>query len=131
MCSDLLIRLVLTVQQTDVSRIIHYLHARHEIVGIVKEVGSNVHRFKAGDHVGVGTFINSCRECEYCIDEIEVHCEKGVVSTFNGIDADGTVTKGGYSNYIVVHERQVFYDIVPLGMKCSITENNLIASSLL
>ncbi|KAG2680585.1 hypothetical protein I3760_11G104900 [Carya illinoinensis] len=80
----------------------------HEIVGIVKEVGSDVHRFKAGDHVGVGTFINSCRECEYCNDEIEVHCEKGVVSTFNGIDVDGTITKGGYSNYIVVHERYCF-----------------------
>ncbi|KAG9145807.1 hypothetical protein Leryth_011238 [Lithospermum erythrorhizon] len=25
--------------------------------------------------------------------------------TFDGIDADGTVTKGGYSSYIVVHER--------------------------
>ncbi|CDP08885.1 unnamed protein product [Coffea canephora] len=29
------------------------------------------------------------------------------VLTFDGIDADGTVTKGGCSSYIVVHERQV------------------------
>ncbi|KAL5719262.1 cinnamyl-alcohol dehydrogenase [Ranunculus cassubicifolius] len=80
----------------------------HEIVGIVKEVGSNVHRFKTGDHVGVGTYVNSCRECDYCNEGEEVHCEKGSVFTFNGIDADGTVTKGGYSSYIVTHERYCF-----------------------
>jgi len=70
----------------------------------VKEVGSSVQRFKVGDHVGVGTYVNSCRECEYCNDRLENNCEKGVF-TFDGIDADGTVTKGGYSSYIVVHER--------------------------
>ncbi|KAI9173528.1 hypothetical protein LWI28_002731 [Acer negundo] len=80
----------------------------HEIVGIVKQVGSNVQRFKVGDHVGVGTYVNSCRDCEYCNDGLEVHCVKGSVFTFNGIDADGTVTKGGYSSYIVVHERYCF-----------------------
>jgi len=80
----------------------------HEIVGIVKQVGSNVQRFKVGDHVGVGTKVNSCRDCEYCNDRQESHCVKGSVYTFNGIDADGTVTKGGYSSYIVVHERYCF-----------------------
>ncbi|XP_062145046.1 probable cinnamyl alcohol dehydrogenase 1 isoform X2 [Alnus glutinosa] len=80
----------------------------HEIVGIVKEVGSNVHRFKVGDHVGVGTYVNSCRDCEYCNDGQEVVCAKGSVFTFNGVDADGTITKGGYSSYIVVHERYCF-----------------------
>ncbi|OMO95175.1 Alcohol dehydrogenase superfamily, zinc-type [Corchorus capsularis] len=34
----------------------------HEIAGVVKEVGSNVHRFKVGDPVGVGTYVNSCRD---------------------------------------------------------------------
>ncbi|KAF9600875.1 hypothetical protein IFM89_013782 [Coptis chinensis] len=80
----------------------------HEIVGIVKEVGSNIHRFKSGDHVGVGTYVNSCRECGYCNDGLEIHCEKGPIFTFNGIDVDGTVTKGGYSNYILVQERYCY-----------------------
>ncbi|PWA97323.1 cinnamyl-alcohol dehydrogenase [Artemisia annua] len=80
----------------------------HEIVGIVKEVGSNVQRFKAGDHIGVGTYVNSCRECEYCDDRREVQCSKGAVLTFDGIDTDGTVTKEGYSSYIVVHERYCY-----------------------
>ncbi|CAL9030637.1 unnamed protein product, partial [Prunus brigantina] len=47
---------------------------RHEIAGIVKEVGSNVQRFKVGDHMGVGIHVNSCRDCEYCNDR------------FNGVD---------------------------------------------
>ncbi|KAJ4956815.1 hypothetical protein NE237_013598 [Protea cynaroides] len=80
----------------------------HEIVGIVKEVGNNVHRFKVGDHIGVGTYVNSCRDCEYCNDGLEVHCSKGAILTFDGIDVDGTITKGGYSSYIVVHERYCY-----------------------
>lgn len=80
----------------------------HEIVGIVREVGSKVQCFKVGDHIGVGTYVDSCRQCEYCDDGLEVHCSKGAVFTFDGIDADGTVTKGGYSSYIVVHERYCF-----------------------
>ncbi|XP_056174028.1 probable cinnamyl alcohol dehydrogenase 1 [Syzygium oleosum] len=80
----------------------------HEIVGSVKEVGCSVQCFKVGDRVGVGTYVNSCRECKYCNDGLENYCEKGPVFTFDGIDADGTVTKGGYSSYIVVHERFCF-----------------------
>lgn len=80
----------------------------HEIVGTVREVGSGVQRFKVGDCVGVGTYVNSCRECEYCNDGLEVHCSKGSVFTFDGVDADSTITKGGYSTYMVVHERYCF-----------------------
>ncbi|CAI9101703.1 OLC1v1039093C1 [Oldenlandia corymbosa var. corymbosa] len=80
----------------------------HEITGVVKEVGSKVSKFKPGDHVGVGTRVDSCRECEYCHERLEVHCAKGKVITFNGIDSDGTVTKGGYSSFIVVHERHCY-----------------------
>ncbi|GLT59165.1 hypothetical protein SLA2020_320010 [Shorea laevis] len=89
----------------------------HEIVGIVKEVGTNVRGFRVGDHVGVGTMVNSCRDCEYCNDGLENCCSKGRISTFNGIDVDGTITKGGYSSCIVVHERFCFKipDEYPLG----------------
>ncbi|QHN77236.1 putative cinnamyl alcohol dehydrogenase [Arachis hypogaea] len=80
----------------------------HEIAGIVSNVGSNVKRFNVGDHVGVGTYVNSCRNCEYCDDGLEHQCSKGAVFTFNGIDFDGTITKGGYSNFIVVHKRYYF-----------------------
>jgi cinnamyl-alcohol dehydrogenase len=80
----------------------------HEIVGVVKEVGSNVKGFKVGDHVGVGTYVNSCRDCEYCNDGFEVYCSKGAIFTYNHVDMDGTITRGGFSTYIVVHERYCF-----------------------
>ncbi|KAM0830662.1 hypothetical protein ACQ4PT_066072 [Festuca glaucescens] len=76
----------------------------HEIAGVVTEVGSDVDGFKVGDHVAVGTYVNSCRDCENCNSFLENHCSK-FVFTFNGVDSDGTVTKGGYSSHIVVHER--------------------------
>ncbi|KAK3164224.1 hypothetical protein QOZ80_1AG0014360 [Eleusine coracana subsp. coracana] len=79
----------------------------HEIAGIVTEVGSDVKAFKIGDHVGVGTYVNSCQDCENCNNFLENHCSRNVY-TFNGIDRDGTVTKGGYSTHIVVHERYCF-----------------------
>ena len=34
----------------------------HEIVGRVARVGAHVSRFKVGDAVGVGCFVDSCRE---------------------------------------------------------------------
>ncbi len=35
----------------------------HEIAGIVKAVGSKVSKFKVGDRVGVGCFVDSCVGC--------------------------------------------------------------------
>ncbi|KAH0464793.1 hypothetical protein IEQ34_004896 [Dendrobium chrysotoxum] len=85
----------------------------HEIVGVITEAGASVTCFKTGDLVGVGTYVNSCRECEYCNAYTEHHCAKGATRTFNSIDIDGTFTKGGYSSYIVVHQRYCF--LIPEG----------------
>ncbi|CAN6360660.1 unnamed protein product [Urochloa humidicola] len=79
----------------------------HEIVGQVTEVGSEVKGFNIGDHVAVGIYVNSCGDCENCNSFLEHYCSK-IVVTFNGIDTDGTVTMGGYSNHIVVRERFCF-----------------------
>ncbi|KAG0474920.1 hypothetical protein HPP92_014606 [Vanilla planifolia] len=80
----------------------------HEIVGVVTASGPGVAHFKIGDVVGVGAYVNSCRNCEYCFAEKENKCVKGATYTFNGHEIDGTVTKGGYSTYIVVHQRYCF-----------------------
>ncbi|KAI8014376.1 putative cinnamyl alcohol dehydrogenase 1 [Camellia lanceoleosa] len=40
--------------------------------------------------------------------DMDIYCSKGAVYTFNSIDAGGMVTRGGYSSYIVVHERYCF-----------------------
>ncbi|KAF8010251.1 hypothetical protein BT93_J1016 [Corymbia citriodora subsp. variegata] len=77
---------------------------RHEIVGIIQELGDEVSKFKIGDHVGVGPFVDSCRECVHCDVGHEEHCSKATV-TINGTCKDGTLSKGGYSSFIVVHDR--------------------------
>jgi alcohol dehydrogenase (NADP+) len=38
----------------------------HEIIGTVSGIGSKVTRYKIGDRVGVGCFVDSCRKCEPC-----------------------------------------------------------------
>ncbi|XP_020595510.1 putative cinnamyl alcohol dehydrogenase 4 [Phalaenopsis equestris] len=85
----------------------------HEIIGIVTDAGAGVTCFKTGNVVGVGAYVNSCRECEYCNAYTEPHCAKGATMTFNSIDIDGSFTKGGYSSYIVVHQRYCF--LIPQG----------------
>jgi uncharacterized zinc-type alcohol dehydrogenase-like protein len=79
----------------------------HEIAGVVREVGRSVTKFAVGDHVGVGCFVNSCGECEYCRRGEEQFCTRGVVPTYNGRDYDGETTQGGYSRMIVVKEHFV------------------------
>ena len=76
----------------------------HEIAGVVEAVGSRVTKFAIGDHVGVGCFVDSCGECEYCQSGEEQFCTKGVIGTYNSLDYDGNPTYGGYSQKIVVKE---------------------------
>lgn len=79
----------------------------HEIAGVVEAVGPAVTEFAIGDRVGVGCFIDSCGECEYCLKGEEQFCTKGYVGTYNSLDYDGNPTYGGYSQKIVVTERFV------------------------
>ncbi|KAI4330206.1 hypothetical protein MLD38_028508 [Melastoma candidum] len=74
----------------------------HEIVGIVTEVGSKVTKYKVGDRVGVGCLVQSCRSCTNCADNLESYCPRYTV-TF-GSNVDGTMTYGGYSNFMVCDE---------------------------
>ncbi|AVH56835.1 MULTISPECIES: NAD(P)-dependent alcohol dehydrogenase [Streptomyces] len=76
----------------------------HEIAGVVSEVGSGVTKFKAGDRVGVGCMVDSCRECENCKAGLEQYCANGNVGTYNALDKNGEPTYGGYSQKIVVDE---------------------------
>jgi uncharacterized zinc-type alcohol dehydrogenase-like protein len=80
----------------------------HEIIGKVVRTGSAVRKFKADDIVGVGVFVDSCRECAECRAGNEHFCLRTPVWTYNAQDPrHGGVTYGGYSNNIVVHEDYV------------------------
>ncbi len=74
----------------------------HEIVGSVTESGAAVTRHRVGDRVGVGCMVDSCGECVNCRNGDEQYCLDGMVSTYGGLDRDGTVTQGGYSTHVVV-----------------------------
>jgi uncharacterized zinc-type alcohol dehydrogenase-like protein len=77
----------------------------HEIAGVVTSVGSAVSKFKVGDKIGVGVFVDSCRTCENCKQGLEQYCLEGMTGTYNGYERDKkTVAMGGYSNYFVINE---------------------------
>jgi uncharacterized zinc-type alcohol dehydrogenase-like protein len=87
----------------------------HEIVGTVTAVGPDVTKHKVGDTVAVGCLVDSCMECTQCKEGWELFCENGSVGTYNGIDKhDGSLTKGGYSDHVVVRDH--FVCKVPDGM---------------
>jgi alcohol dehydrogenase (NADP+) len=89
----------------------------HEIAGIVTEVGPEVTKYQVGDRVGVGCFVDSCRECENCKAGDEQYCDNpGMIGTYNGVGRDGHPTQGGYSDAIVVDENYVLRipDSIPL-----------------
>ncbi len=82
----------------------------HEIAGTVKAIGSKVTKFKIGDIVGVGCFVDSCRTCSSCKKGIEQYCDGPLVVTYNGLEKDQkTPTYGGYSKDIVVDQNYVLH----------------------
>lgn len=89
----------------------------HEIAGVVTEIGPQVTGFKVGDRVGVGCFVDSCRECDNCAAGLEQYCTgSGMIGTYNAVGRDGQPTQGGYSGSIVVDENYVLRipDALPL-----------------
>ncbi|EXC35492.1 putative mannitol dehydrogenase [Morus notabilis] len=76
---------------------------RHEIVGVVTEVGSEVKKLKVGDKVGVGCLVGACHSCDNCTNNLENYCPK-VIFTYGATYHDGTPTQGGYSDVMVANE---------------------------
>ncbi|MBX3236847.1 MAG: NAD(P)-dependent alcohol dehydrogenase [Nitrospiraceae bacterium] len=88
----------------------------HEIVGTIESIGAGVKRFKVGDTVGVGCFVDTCRTCPQCKKGLEQYCEGPIAFTYNSTELDGTTpTYGGYSTKIVVDHRYVLR--IPKGLR--------------
>jgi alcohol dehydrogenase (NADP+) len=80
----------------------------HEIAGVVTKVGKSVTKFKVGDHVGVGCFVDSCRTCDPCKRHLEQYCEQMPTFTYNAVERETKrPTYGGYSTHIVVDQDYV------------------------
>lgn len=78
----------------------------HEIAGRVVQVGNAVTKFKVGDFAGAGCMVNSCGQCESCLDNLEQYCLNRAVYTYGSRDRfhNNEITQGGYSDNIVVSE---------------------------
>ncbi len=82
----------------------------HEIVGIVKEVGSRVSHLKKGDRVGIGWQCSSCLDCHWCSVGEEQVC--------SSIKATCLDQYGGYAHYIRTDARFAF--VIPKGLSSEI-----------
>ncbi|CAD6225049.1 unnamed protein product [Miscanthus lutarioriparius] len=66
----------------------------HEVVGVVTDVGRGVTKFKPGDTVGVGYFVDSCRACDSC-GKGTSYCPQ-LMPTSNGVGLEArTELRGG------------------------------------
>jgi len=72
----------------------------HEIVGIVKKLGSQVKEFKVGDRVGIGWQRSSCFACEWCLTGDENLCLKQEATCLGH--------SGGYAECIHADSRFAF-----------------------
>ena len=77
----------------------------HEIVGRVTSIGSGVSKFSVGQLIGIGVFIDSCRECENCLKGIQQYCLNGMTGTYNSYERNTkNIAFGGYANNFVIDE---------------------------
>ncbi|CCK69763.1 NAD(P)-dependent alcohol dehydrogenase KNAG_0D00110 [Huiozyma naganishii CBS 8797] len=77
----------------------------HEIVGHVVKVGPNcTSGVKVGDRVGLGAQALSCMKCKRCLNGNESYCPNAI-QTYSTPYEDGYVSKGGYADYVRVHEQ--------------------------
>lgn len=90
--------------------------AGHELAGIVKEIGPDVHEFAVGDHV-VGALIQCCGHCEACITGRTYQCAHPEESVRSPEQAP-RLTRGGkpvtamygvsaFAEFTLVHENQL------------------------
>ena len=70
------------------------------MVGLIEQVGKNVHTRKIGERVGVPWLFETCGKCEFCLSGQENLCNSG---KFTGQHA-----QGGYAEYMIAPERFVY-----------------------
>ncbi len=81
----------------------------HEISGVIKEVGPSVKSLAPGDRVALNPGV-TCQACEFCRGGRADLCRKRV-STYH-------YSRGGFAEYTVVPERQVYKLPDSLALEC-------------
>lgn len=71
----------------------------HEFSGVIREVGSQVKNYKAGDRVCIDPNCY-CGACDPCRNGVAHYCENMI--------GYGTTVDGGFAEYCAVDERQVY-----------------------
>ena len=77
------------------------LVAGHEVVGLVKQKGSNVDHLEVGQRVGVGPQCGSCLNCEYCGSGRELLCDEKKLTIGGG-------NRGGFAEAMKVDANFAF-----------------------
>lgn len=72
----------------------------HEVVGMVRKLGSAVSNLEIGERVGIGWQSGSCQDCEWCQGAAENLCAAS--------SATAVGRAGGYADRIVVDSRFAF-----------------------
>lgn len=98
----------------------------HEFVGIVEEVGSDVHNLKPGDRVIV-PFNIACGECFFCKKGLFGNCHSvNPQATATGAIYGYSHTTGGYDGGQAEYVRVPFADVGPVKIPDDIDDDNAV-----
>ena len=63
--------------------------------------------------MAVGCLVGSCHSCQNCVNNLENYCQK-LIHTYGAKYVDGSITYGGFSDFMVVDEH--FVVSIPNGL---------------
>ncbi|MCC9168079.1 zinc-dependent alcohol dehydrogenase [Pontibacter harenae] len=92
----------------------------HEFIGVVEEIGSEVHKLKVGDQVIV-PFNIACGQCTFCKQELYGNCHEAnpMATAVGGIFGYSHIAggyNGGQAEYVRVPYANVGPMVIPSGM---------------
>ncbi|KAF1921339.1 NADP-dependent alcohol dehydrogenase C [Ampelomyces quisqualis] len=79
----------------------------HEIIGRAIRIGSKVQGIALGDRIGVGAQVAADLACNNCKADQENYCPNQK-ETYGAQYDDGTITQGGFSSHVRVHQHFAF-----------------------